>query len=241
MSVIYFRPLPRFTAVMLSMFLVLLALGAWQIQRLHWKLGLIAAMNAHLHAAPLSLDAILRLPPEEAQYRRVTLVGRFDNAEEAFVYATGDDGLPVYHVVVPFRLDDGRTVLVDRGIVPLARKAPSTRLAGLVEGEARVVGVWRTPDKPGLFTPPPDLAHRVWYARDLAGIAAASGVRPVGDALVEADAAPNPGGWPKGGQTVVALRNEHLQYAITWFLLAASLAVVYLAYHRAQGRLGFRR
>ena len=48
----------------------------------------------------------------------------------------------------------------------------------------------------------------------------------------------NPGGWPKGGQTVVTFRNEHLQYAITWFALAAGLLAVYLAYHRSRGRLG---
>jgi surfeit locus 1 family protein len=58
--------------------------------------------------------------------------------------------------------------------------------------------------------------------------------------LVEAGAAPNPGGWPKGGQTQVAFRNEHLQYAITWFALAAALLGVYLAYHISKGRLRWR-
>jgi surfeit locus 1 family protein len=55
--------------------------------------------------------------------------------------------------------------------------------------------------------------------------------------IVEVDATPNPGGWPKGGQTIVTLPNDHLQYAITWFLLAAALVVIYFAYHRARGRL----
>jgi surfeit locus 1 family protein len=55
--------------------------------------------------------------------------------------------------------------------------------------------------------------------------------------IVEADSTPNPGGWPKGGQTRVNFRNEHLQYAITWFLLAAGLLAVYFAYHVSRGRL----
>ena len=59
--------------------------------------------------------------------------------------------------------------------------------------------------------------------------------------LIEADTTPNPGGWPRGGQTVVTFRNEHLQYAITWFLMAAALLGVYLAYHVSRGRLGFSR
>ena len=55
--------------------------------------------------------------------------------------------------------------------------------------------------------------------------------------MIEADATPNPGGWPKGGQTVVSFRNEHLSYAVTWFGLAAGLIGVYLAYHMSKGRL----
>ncbi len=236
----YFRPLPKFTVFCLPVFVGLIALGVWQLERLQWKLALIAQMNAHLHAAPISVDAMVGMSPGQAQYRRVALVGHYDNRKEAYVFTTDKDGNPIYHVIVPFVLDDGRVVLVDRGLVPLPLIEPNLRRSGLLEGEQHVVGIWRTPDAPGLFTPPPDLKRRVWYARDLAGIAQTLGVNPAAAAIVEADAHPVPGGWPRGGQTVVALRNDHLQYAITWFLLAASLVVVYFAYHRAYGRLGFR-
>lgn len=236
----YFRPLPWFTAFCLPLFLVLVALGVWQLERLHWKHGLIAEMTSRLHEPPISVDRALALPPGEAQYRRVALTGHYRNDKEAFVYTTGRDGTPVYHVIVPFILDNGHALLVDRGVVPLNLRNPALRREGLLEGRRQVVGVWRTPDKPGLFTPPPDLSHDVWYARDLGGIAKALAVKPAAPVIVEADATPVPGGWPKGGQTVVTLRNDHLQYAATWFLLAASLVVVYLAYHRAQGRLRLR-
>ena len=103
-----------------------------------------------------------------------------------------------------------------------------------------MVGVWRTPDAVGFFTPQADKAMRVWYARDVAAIAKADRVVLAAPVIVEADATANPGGWPKGGQTVVQFRNEHLQYAITWFALAAALLGVYLAYHRSRGRLNFR-
>jgi surfeit locus 1 family protein len=58
--------------------------------------------------------------------------------------------------------------------------------------------------------------------------------------LLEADATPKPGGWPQGGQTQVTFRNEHMQYALTWFGLAAALIGVYLAYHIQKGRLTLR-
>jgi len=237
----YFRPLARMTLFFVPMFAALVALGVWQLERLQWTLGLIAEMDAHLHAAPLSLDEMLKLAPHDAQYRRVALSGRYANSDEAYVFTTADNGAPVYHVITPLLLDDGRVMLIDRGAVPPEFMEKAKRRAGLLPDEQHVVGIWRTPDAPGLFTPPPDAAHRIWYARDVAGIARADAIKPAAPVIVEADATPVPGGWPRGGQTVIALRNDHLQYAITWFLLAASLVVVYLAYHRAQGRLGLRR
>jgi len=222
------------------LFAILISLGVWQVNRLHWKLGLIAHVHRSMHAAPLSPDEALAMGPA-AQYRRVALDGHFDDAKEAYVFGT-DGGAPVYHVIVSFTVDDGRVFLVDRGVVPKEKLDPATRLAGQITGETHVVGVWRTPDPPGVFTPAPDIAHRIWFAHDLKGIAKADGIAKLAAAVViEADATPNPGGWPRGGQTVVTFRNEHLQYAITWFGLAAVLFGVYIAYHVSRGRLRFGR
>jgi len=237
----YFRPLPRLTLFFVPMFLFLVGLGVWQLERLQWKLGLIAEMNAHLHAAPISVDEIFKLAPNDAQYRRVALDGHFENDREAYVFTATDNGLTAYHVVTPFVLEDGRTLFVDRGIVPPELRDPQKRRAGLLTGAQHVIGVWRTPDRPGPFTPPPDLRNRVWYAHDVWGMAKALRIEIAAPVIVEADATPNPGGWPRGGQTVVSLPNDHLQYALTWFLMAGALLVIYFAYHRAQGRFGIRR
>ena len=235
----HFRPLPIFTLVTVVALAILVALGVWQVHRLHWKLGLIAQVNRNLTLPPVSLDTALAMG-RGADYRHVALTGHFEHAKEAYIYAVAEGGTPVYHVVTPFVTDRGRVLLIDRGIVPEALRDPARRAAGQIEGARRVVGVWRTPDAPGLFTPPPDAAHRIWYSRDVKAIAAADHVRLAAPVMVEADAAPNPGGWPKGGQTVVTFRNEHLQYAITWFGLAAALLGVYIAFHVSKGRLTWR-
>jgi len=234
----HFRPLPVFTAVSAILFAILIGLGVWQLERLHWKLGLIAEVNRNMAAAPVTLDQALAMG-NAAQYRRIALTGHFDNAREAYLFTTGADGSPVYHVLTPFETARG-TLIVDRGLVPGDLRDPSTRLRGQLSGERHIVGVWRVPDPPGAFTPPPDPAHRVWYSRDVNAIAAARHITLAAPAIVEADATPNPGGWPLGGQTQVSFRNEHLQYAITWFLLAAALLGVYAAYHISRGRLGWR-
>jgi surfeit locus 1 family protein len=212
-----FRPLISMTVACAVLFVVLCALGMWQLERLQWKLALIASVNRHMAAAPVTLEEIAAMPADEAQYRHVTLHGHFDHAKEAYVFTTDTSGAPVYHVLTPFVTDGGKTLVVDRGAVPKEKLDSASRAAGNPSGETAVTGVWRTPDPPGLFTPAPDSAHRIWYARDLSGIAKADQVTLSDFVVIEADATPNPGGWPRGGQTVVSFRNEHLSYAVTWF------------------------
>ncbi|HEY2067954.1 MAG TPA: SURF1 family protein [Rhizomicrobium sp.] len=233
-----FRPLLVPTLWFVPAFALLLTLGFWQIQRLHWKLDLIAEMSANMVAPPLSLDGALVLG-ERAQYHTVLLKGRYDNSHEAFVFTTGPEGAPVYHIVTPFKLDDGRALLIDRGFIPMTLLNPATRQPPT--GERIVFGIWRTPDPPSVFTPAPDMKKRVWYSRNLAGIAKSDHITLAAPVIIEADATPNTGGWPKGGQTVVDLPNSHLQYAITWFGLAAGLLGVFLAYHVSKGRLFVER
>src|SRR5438045_7517342 len=213
---LHVRPLWKFTAFMLPLFLGCIALGAWQLERLQWKLALIAQASRNLGAPPIPIAQRLAVGTQAAQSRRVTLTGRFENPKEAYVFGTAAGGTVVYHVITPFRLSDGRMLLVDRGIVPERLRDPRSRAAGEREREQQVEGVWRIPDAPGLFTPAPNPAKRIWYARDVKGIGRQDHLRFAAPVIVEADAAPNPGGWPKGGQTVVHFRNEHLQYAITW-------------------------
>ena len=70
-----FRPYPGFTIATVIMLAILCGLGVWQLQRLQWKLALIARVNGHMSAAPLTLDQALALGPDEVQYHRVMLQG----------------------------------------------------------------------------------------------------------------------------------------------------------------------
>jgi surfeit locus 1 family protein len=231
-----FRPLFGFTLLCAPLFVLLMGLGVWQLERLQWKLALIAEVTRNMAAAPISLDSALAMGTR-AEYRRIALAGTLENAKETYLYTTGPRGGAVYHVLTPLRLDDGRTMMIDRGYVPLDLRDPATRSGGEPRGRTNIIGIWRTPDKPGPFTPAPDLVHRIWFARDLTDMARREHLKLAAPAILEAVAAPNAQGWPRGGQTRIDIPNDHLQYALTWFLLAAALLAVYLAYHRAQGRL----
>jgi surfeit locus 1 family protein len=235
---IHFRPYPGFTIMTILMVTFLSGLGVWQLERLQWKLGLIADTDRSIHAPAISLDTGVA---PRGDYVHVSVTGYFLNAKEAYVFTTADGGAPVYHVLTPFVSVRGQTFMADRGLVPTEKLEPATRSKGLISGVTRLTGIWRRPDAPGVFTPVADPAKRIWYARDLKAIAAVDHVSLAAPVVIEADATPNPGGWPVGGQTVVDFPNNHLSYAVTWFGLALGLLGVYLAYHISKGRLGWKR
>jgi surfeit locus 1 family protein len=175
------------------------------------------------------------------EFTRVTFRAAFQNDQEALVFAAASAFRPEvsgmgYWVFTPARLADGARVVVNRGFVPEANKDPATRAAGLVTGPVELVGVLRWPEHAGWFTPAGEPARNLWFARDQLAIAAAKGWGNVAPFYVELEAPPPPGGLPQPAKLTVNLPNNHLQYAITWFGLAAVLAAVFAAFARARWR-----
>ena len=217
------------TAFSLAAFCLFLALGTWQVERLHWKEGLIAAREASMAAPPAALPKTLDAA-RTLDLHRVRAEGVFRNEAELYRTAIATDGKPGFHVMTPLALADGDTVLVDRGFVPEDKRAPASRPAGQVQGRVAVVGLLHLPPagNPSAFIPDNSPATNRWFYVDLPAMAAADHLDKPLPFYVEADATPNPGGWPRGGQFNIALPNDHLQYAITWFALAALMPILYL-------------
>ncbi|MFP3942498.1 MAG: SURF1 family protein [Alphaproteobacteria bacterium] len=236
-----FRPQLRPTLVMLPVLAILAGLGVWQLQRLEWKEGLIEAARARASAAPIPLEQALAQFPESPEYRRVTVRGRFDHSNEVYLFTKPEGRGPGYNVITPLIRDEGPPVLVERGFVPEEKRLPETRARGQVTGEVAITGLLRAPQEGTAFTPPPDREKRIWYARDIEAMAEAAGVTNAPPVTVAAGAeATPPGGWPRGGTTRLEFVNRHLEYALTWFALAAVLVVIYLVYHYVRGHLRWR-
>ncbi|HEY4264871.1 MAG TPA: SURF1 family protein [Micropepsaceae bacterium] len=226
-----FRPQLFPTLWFLPGFALLIGLGIWQIERLHEKVALIASVESGMQAAPVPLDSALREGGAAAEYHHVQVSGRFLHDSELYVFSRGPMGSVGVDVITPLVRENGDIVLVDRGFVPEALRDPKMRVAGQAAGEVSLTGVLRLSQQPGIFTPAPNRQTRLWFVKDVPSMVAFLNVTapPI---LIEADAAPNPGGWPLGGRTQVEFPNDHLQYAITWFGLALALLAVYLLYHR---------
>ncbi|WP_420822331.1 SURF1 family protein [Sphingomonas aracearum] len=202
--------------------LAFVGLGMWQVQRRAWKLELIAATAARVHAPPVALPPPSRWATVNAHddaYRRLRVSGTFRHDREALVQALTERGAG-YWVLTPLRTDTG-TVLINRGFVPEERRAPQSRAAGQVGGRVTVTGLLRISEPGGALLRANQPAADRWYSRDVGAIARARRLGPVAPFFIDADATPNPGGWPVGGLTVIAFPNSHLVYALTWFALAA--------------------
>ena len=219
------------SALMLAALAVLLGLGFWQLSRLHWKQGLIAQIEARSSAAPIPLAEAVALTRagRDPSYYRVSVEGRFHHDKERYLYAFSE-GRIGWHVITPLETENGEMVLIDRGFVPNELRDPASRPEGQVETVTEITGLIRAPETQGLFTPDNDPKANRWFWRDFAGMTRSlfpHGTIEVAPFYLEAEKTAVPGGWPEGGQTRLKIPNNHLQYAITWFLLAAALLVMY--------------
>jgi surfeit locus 1 family protein len=233
------RSLILLTVLSTAALAVLIGLGVWQLQRLQWKEGLIAQIEARVKAEPVSLkEAVVRADAgEDVSYLRVRAEGKFDNAKELYLFAVSD-GTPGWHVITPLETPEGEMVLVDRGFVPDALRDPAARRQGEISDAVTVTALARRPETQGLFVPNNEIEQNRWFWRDLKAMTTSmfgEGAKDVAPFFLEAEKSEIPGGWPRGGETRLDLPNNHLQYAITWFLLALCLVVIYVIYVR--GRL----
>jgi len=189
---------------------VLLWLGFWQMQRLEWKLGVIADIDARIDAAPIPLPDALDV--EADAYLPVEVRGTLGTDFLRVLVSQKDIGAGYRIISV---LDMGnRRVLLDRGFVPVDQSEIPSH-----EGSETIRGNLQWPQETDGFTPEPDLANNIWFARDVAAMAAALDTEetlvvakqtsfddtPIYPLPVDAGAIPN----------------DHLKYAITWFSLAA--------------------
>ena len=229
----------------LALLPVLIGLGNWQWQRKAWKEDLIAKIEARRTVEPVSYPKALSeyVKNGDVEYLHVRVTGTFDYGQERHLYAPTPQSQG-WHVYTLMKPDGGLPpVFVNRGWVPDTLKDPSKRAAGQVAGPVTVTGLIRLPEHKGWFTPDNDYAGNRWFSRDLDAMQYGPAGPPsplqfttekkqaYAPFSIDADAVPeNPGGWPKGGTTVIHLPNSHLQYVVTWYGLALALICVFAVF-----------
>lgn len=190
---------------------ILVSLGVWQLRRLAWKEDILARIEAKISAPAVALPA--RPDPEADRYLPVTLAGR-TTGPELLVLSGQKQAGPGYEVIAAFETDGGRRVLIDRGFLPEAKRSnPRPPVALLVSGNL----LW--PQDGDSYTPPPDAATGLWFARDVQAMAERLATEPL--MVVVRSATGDAQGIDPVPVDTSGIPNDHLQYAITWFSLAA--------------------
>ncbi|MBD8897675.1 SURF1 family protein [Rhodanobacter sp. DHG33] len=229
-----------------ALFSAFVALGSWQVHRLAWKTALIAHVDERVHAPPVPAPGPAewpRITEADDAYRHVLLTGTWLPGRQVRVWTATAAGSG-YWILAPLRRDDGSIVLVNRGFAPEGWCNFKGDCPAAPSGEVTVTGLLRISEPSG-WIPHNDAATDTWYTRDVPVIAKARGLANVAPYFVDADAGADASAWPRGGLTVVQFPNHHLNYLITWYLLALMVlgAAGYVARdeYRLRKRLKSRR
>jgi cytochrome oxidase assembly protein ShyY1 len=223
--------------VALAALVVLVGLGTWQLERKAWKEALIATLDHRLNDAPIALPPPgewAGMTPENSEFTRVRLHVEFSKSGDALVYTSGsairDDVKGTgYFVFSKARLPGGQQVVINRGFVP-------NRTYPEASGPQDIVGAVRWREAPSWFVADHDAAGDIWMVRDPAAMAQFKGWGVVAPFYVEQETPVPPGGLPHPAPLKVQLRNDHFQYALTWYGLAVVLVVMFAVWGVRQRR-----
>jgi len=237
------RSVAGFGVFTLAMVALFAGLGVWQLQRRVEKHALIAALTERLVAAPGSLPSPAQwsaLTPATDEFRRVRFAATYQPLPDAMVYSSGsavreDISGPGTWAFLPAALPTGETVVINAGFVQNTmqdRDQQDRAVARLITNEpGTLTGYLRFPEAAGALTPAENPAKQLWFTRDHLAMARALGWG--GDGLkvapfyIDLEQPVPASGVPKPGPLEVHLKDDHLQYAITWFGLAGAVVIAF--------------
>lgn len=185
-------------------------LGNWQLDRLAWKQTVLEQIDQRI-AAP-AVPVPLTPVPSEDTYLPVFAEGRFGQEYIRVLVSQKRIGAG-YRVISAFKTE-GRRILVDRGFIDLSNSSD-------IQADQAVVvqGNLHWPDEVDGFTPAPDLEKNIWFARDVRALSEALQTQPI--LIVASQISPPDQNIKPLEIDSSAIPNDHLQYAVTWFSLAA--------------------
>jgi surfeit locus 1 family protein len=208
---------------------ILCGLGVWQVFRMGEKQALLADIAARAKAPPISLADALKRQEQGAdiEFTVVKTKGVFDHTHELHKLSTFE-GAPGWEIVTPLKSEEGVSALVDRGVVPDVLRDGAKRNETRIPTEFTAVVRVHNGGQ-GYFDPENQDDKNLWHWWDVPEMLAAANipadvkvapfvlqVLPSGDAKT----------FPRPLPPQVNLRNDHMQYIITWFSLALILAVI---------------
>ena len=242
------RGVAGFALFTLAMMAAFIALGVWQLQRRVAKHALITALTERLAAEPVALPPPAQwstLNAARDEFRRVSFTASYAPMPDAMVYSSGsavrnDASGPGTWAFLPARLPGGEMIVIDAGFIENTmqdRAVEDRAVRKLVTGQpVTLTGYLRFPEGAGWLTPAENRTKRLWFVRDHLAIASALGWGMVAPFYLDLEQPVPENGIPRPGPLEVHLKDDHLQYALTWFALAGALLIAFGVWARGRRR-----
>ena len=216
------RPFPLFAFIVALS--ILLGLSGWQIKRLNWKTDLISQRISSFESDPISFVNMNQ--PEKNEFRKVFVDGQLLNEFEMYMPALSKRGNNGFHILVPLKTTSGKLIIYDTGWIPLKIKEKEKRLLNISKNSQTFEAVIRTSGRKGYFQPDNDTDTNTWFFVEPELMSEYLKLNFENEYYLEA-VKNGPNGFPLGNQTRIYLRNNHLQYALTWLMIACGLVGVF--------------
>jgi len=198
-------------------------MSLWQVKRLKWKTQLISERVASFELDPIKFEDIKN--PEKNEFRKVLIRGELLNDHEMYMPALSKRGNNGFHILVPIKTKEDSYIIYDTGWIPLKKKNRDDRANNISSDFKTFEAVVRTSGRKGYFQPDNDINTNTWFFVEPIQMSSFTGIKLEENFYLEAfDNGPN--GYPLGNQTRIYLRNNHLQYALTWLMIALGLVGV---------------
>ena len=240
---IQFKPMLWPSIFSILIFTMLISFGTWQVKRLFWKEALIQDYLTQSKSNPITIANELDKSSIN-EFKSIVILGRFIHDNEIYITGKTYEGNAGFHVVTPFKMENNKLVLINRGWVSESYKNPDKRKFSLTKGLVKLTGIIRHPQQKGYFVPENDGKNGFWFTIipeqifDHINITS----NPIIDNYyIDALRIGKKLTLPIGVDGEPKFRNQHLSYAITWYGLALSLLFVYFSYHVSSGRLIFKK
>ena len=202
---------------------ILISMSSWQFKRLKWKESLINLRVSNFEKMPEQLDSFKE--PSKNEFRKAKIKGTLLNDQEMFMPALSKNGNNGFHILVPFKTEENKFIVFDTGWVPLLKKDKDKRINNIDNEEKKFFAVIRIPGRKGYFQPDNDPLKNFWFFVEPTLMEKQLKFSLEKNFYLEA-VNNGPNGFPLGNQTRIYLRNNHLQYALTWLMIALGLVGV---------------
>ena len=202
----------------------LVVLGFWQLQRLEWKNAILSKIEDNY--SNTLIDFPFHDDTSEFEYMRSKIEGNYLPDRLMFFYKSNLAGDPGFNIVIPFQTIEGNTVYVDNGWIPYKDKE-QLDITFISESDIlNLSGVLIFKKDRKYFTPENDYSKNIWYLLNTDEMDQSHNLSSSDYILKLVD--------QKYFEEFLIefkptnINNNHLQYAVTWFLMALFISIFYI-------------